>query len=411
MQAFAVTNRYLKTRAAQDSVDALATLAAGVLPVSLGRAEVGFAQTAWAYFHHFADPKTGLCPATDQTDIVSPWEIGSTLIGILCADRLDLITTRQARDRLSLCLQSVASLKTSKTAVPGLGYCNRTLRPVDFSGNPTNHVTGWSARQIMRLVGGFIAIAHHYPDLAPEVSMTLNRWQLGHLLNAGHFRPSEPARGDAQVTPTPEHLGYEQYAARIACLVGLPVQAAMDLRPILCGHRHGDLLLPADKRRGGRAPPIITSDPFHLDAMEFGWRPDMLDVAASLFLAQKGRFEQTGVLTALTEDATDQPPGFAIGGLLARDLPFACISPSGGDLAHLRSVSTKAAFGWWSLLPTPYSQKLLDAVSDLQTPTGWQTGFYEASGAINSALSLNTNAVILEALHYRAFGPLFRAAQ
>ncbi len=133
----------------------------------------------------------------------------------------------------------------------------------------------------------------------------------------------------------------------------------------------------------------------------------MLEIAVSLFLAQKTRFKQTGTLTCLSEDALDTAPGFAFHGILAGQTPFASRSRNGADISHLRCLSTKAAFAWWALLPTPYSQKLLDAVSELGTPTGWQTGIYEASGRPNRALSLNTNAAVLEALHYKAYGPLF----
>ena len=64
-------------------------------------------------------------------------------------------------------------------------------------------------------------------------------------------------------------------------------------------------------------------------------------------------------------------------------------------------------FGWHVIIPTPYGQKLLDGVSDLATECEWQIGVYETGKAINSAIDLNTNAAVLQALHYKANEPLF----
>jgi hypothetical protein len=41
---------------------------------------------------------------------------------------------------------------------------------------------------------------------------------------------------------------------------------------------------------------------------------------------------------------------------------------------------------------------------------GFWAGIYEVDGAANAVLSLNTNAVVLEALAYQTAGPLWQAA-
>ncbi|NOX38991.1 MAG: DUF3131 domain-containing protein [Alphaproteobacteria bacterium] len=418
MQAFAVTKRYLSTRAAPSSAEAVAANMRSTTPTRLSPVDKKHARTAWAYFDRFTDPGRGFCPATRPVDArpsasstkgsLGAWEMGATLQAILSAGRLDLISWDDMRARIGVCLHSLASLRLSAQHLPGLSYCNATLRPLDqTAANPTS---GCSARQIMRLVAGFITVAHHCPDLAPEISLILNGWDLDRLLNRGSFLPARPSQNTAAPAPPDEYLGYEQYAAKVACLVGLAAEPALNLDPILGWSSDTTAQnLPHDRRQNRRTQPIITSDPFHLEAMEFGWRHDMLDVAASLFLAQKARFETTGQLTALTEDALDQPPGFAVQGLLAPRSPYVSRAQNGTDLSQLKCLSTKAAFGWWALAPSPYGQKLLDAVGDLQTRNGWQAGIYERSGQPNSVLSLNTNAVVLEALHYKSNGPLFAA--
>lgn len=54
------------------------------------------------------------------------------------------------------------------------------------------------------------------------------------------------------------------------------------------------------------------------------------------------------------------------------------------------------------------AKKLLAAIRHLQSERGWYAGLFEADGSANEILTMNTNAVVLEALHYKAFGPLYR---
>jgi hypothetical protein len=422
MQAFAVTKRYLSTRAAPASSSAVAATMRNVTPSRLSPEDNKHARIAWAYFDRFTDPGRGFCAATHPsnidlsntppthrpvTGVLSAWEMGATFQAILSAGRLKVISTNEMRARLEVCLHELATLPLNAQNLPGLSYSSTTLKATDRTGaaQPA-HANGCSPRQIMRLVAGFITVAHHCPDFAPEISLILNAWDLDRLLDRGSFQPPQPAQNAAQPPPG-EYLGYAQYAAKVACLVGLAAEPSLDPKPILSWRTYRAQALPNDQRQNPQAPHIITSDPFHLEALEFGWRHDMLDIAASLFLAQKSRFEQTGQLTALTEDALDQPPGFAIQGLLGARAPYASRGENGADLGRFRCLSTKAAFGWWALTPSPYAQKLLDGVSELQTRNGWQAGIFEASGRPNTILSLNTNATILEALHYKSLGPLF----
>ncbi len=420
MQAFAVTKRYLSSRAAPSSTEAVATKMRSIIPTRLTPAQKKHARIAWAYFDRFTDPGRGFCPATRPPNThaahlptkgaLGPWEMGATLQAILCAGLLKIIPPPDMRARIEVCLHALADLPLNALTLPAVSYCNATLAPLDGHGTKVPlPVTGYSPRQIMRLVVGFITVAHHCPDLAPEISLILNRWRLDRLLNQGSFVPPQATQNTAH-PPADTYLGYEQYAARVACLVGLNARPALELKPVLGWHTYRAQALPCDRRQSARTPHVITSDPFHLEAMEFGWRQPMAEIAASLLLAQKSRFEQTGHLTALTEEVLDRPPGIAIQGLLARASPYVSLDQNGANLDQFRCLSTKAAFGWWALIPSPYAQKLLDAVSDLQTRNGWLAGLYEATGRPNAVLSLNTNATILEALHYRAHGPLFAAS-
>jgi len=409
MQAFAVSQRYLQTRSALDSVESLAACALARHRAPLDDTDHKAGRTAWTYFNRFSHTDSGFAPATSQGRSLGPWEMGATLLAIVSAGRLGLLSARVVEDRLGRCLASLARLSLGPHRLPALRYEGASLRMLDSKGRPSHAASGWSARAVMRLVAGFIVTAHHFPAFAPEISLILNRWDLTSLLSRGQFRSAVYRTGAPPEYVQDLFLGYEQYAARTACLINLPAEPSLDPRRHLSAHKHGAILLPGDRRLQRFPTAAITMEPFFLEALEFGWRDDMLDIASSCFLAQKARFEQTGHLTALTEDCLDQAPGFAFHTMLAGDRPFASVSRAGRDLSHLRCLSTKAAHCWSVLMPTPYSQKLLDAVDETDSPDGWQAGLYERGGRPNTALSLNTNAVILEALHYKAFGPLFPA--
>jgi len=61
------------------------------------------------------------------------------------------------------------------------------------------------------------------------------------------------------------------------------------------------------------------------------------------------------------------------------------------------------------LYRTSYTEKLMHAVEKLHDPKkGWYSGLYEQTGKPNTAITANTNGIILESLCYRKFGPMVR---
>ena len=93
--------------------------------------------------------------------------------------------------------------------------------------------------------------------------------------------------------------------------------------------------------------------------------------------------------------------------VIGNGVPWTMLSPNGERFDRLRFLDTKSVFGWQALFPTPYTTGLLEQVFPLNNAKrGWFAGRFEADGATNGTLTANTNAVLLESLHYRAFGPM-----
>lgn len=336
MQAFALSERYLQSRAASNDPASLVHLVLTrprTLPTHQDQQD---GKIAWAYIRNFADRNTGLAPTLPTLNVANLWDIGGTFLSIIAAHRLGHITQTDAVDRLIICLETVGRLPLRKDGLPAGCYCIKTLRATETAKQSMNtYIT-----HIMRLVAGFIVTAHHYPSLAPEISIILNRWNLDLL--AGHQSLSTLSQSQ------------QNYATRTAALINLPVKPN---RPTI-GHAH--------------APRHALA----YEAMEFGWRPEAAKRGCALYLMQKSRFEATGILSSNAHKPE-------------------------------HNLSTKWAFFWPAVLPTPYSQKHRDAVDDLATPYGWQDGMDLHNGQRDKTLSLNTNAAVLEALHMKALGPLF----
>jgi hypothetical protein len=88
---------------------------------------------------------------------------------------------------------------------------------------------------------------------------------------------------------------------------------------------------------------------------------------------------------------------------------WSAFAPDGTAAPGALTFSAKAAVGWAALFEGRYPDRLLAAAAELVEPgAGVYAGRYDATGEVNRVLSLNTNAVVLEALAYRLHGPFAR---
>jgi hypothetical protein len=127
----------------------------------------------------------------------------------------------------------------------------------------------------------------------------------------------------------------------------------------------------------------------------------------NLLKVQQQRFERTQILTAVNENSLDRPPYFLYYSVYANGQPWSAINPRGKAYPQLRFLSTKAAFAWEALMPNEsYATTLREAVQNLADQNrGYLSGRYENSRlGVNAAIDVNTNAVILESLLYKARG-------
>ncbi|MGL4891881.1 MAG: DUF3131 domain-containing protein, partial [Aeromonas veronii] len=171
--------------------------------------------------------------------------------------------------------------------------------------------------------------------------------------------------------------------------------------------------IPVDDRlHRNVTPAFVVSEPYVFDGLEFGFDARSHRFATAIYLAQEARFQETGLLTAVSESHLNEAPYFAYASVWGGGEPWAVMSFKGDRLDSKRTLTTKTAFAWYALFGTDYTTKLLAAVAPLGDPErGWPEGIYEIDGSTNTSVTTNTNAVILAALAFRAHGPLINAGR
>ena len=378
-------------------------------PTPLTPREMEFARTAWAYFEQNTHPNTGLVPSVRKFKSMTLWDEGGYVLALVSAHKLGIISRGEAVNRLTKAIGSLAALPLYKGVMPNKAYNIEKLIMTDYANKPKPQGIGYSALDIMRLMSGLLVATQEFPELFPLIQLIVQRWDLNALAMNDRFAGVALLHKKYAKKVQEGRIGYEQYAGVTGTILGLPVSQAYYYTSILRWQQYYNIRLPADNRTAKThgVSAVTTSEPFLLEALEYGWRNESYQVAAAVFAAQLFRYNQTGQLTALSEDHIKGPPYFAYNGILVDHEPFKSVTASRKDVSNKRGISAKAAFGWWAVTRHPYTEKLLAEIVQLQTPEGWMAGLFEHDMSKNEILTLNTNAMILEALHYKAFGPLY----
>jgi hypothetical protein len=371
------------------------------------------ARAAWSYFERNTDERSGLAQSVRGYPSTTMWEAGSQLLAILAAEDLRVVSREEARRRLERALAALEALPLCE-GLPNKAYDTRTLEMVRYDNAPAPGGIGWSALDVGRVLAALTLVARRVPELAPAVGRVVARWDLDALVDGAALRGATRRADGVLETYQEGRLGYEQYAAKALLGWGVPAAAALDYRTHTAFRDVSGRAVPHDDRRPrdhGGTHNAVLSEPWVLDGLEFGLDAVTAALARAVLAAQERRFAATGRLTAVSEDALDRPPGFAYSAVLNGPDAWTAFSPDGTPAPQDLTFSAKAAIGWAALFGGSYPDRLLEAAAALRAPEGGlYAGRYDATGEVNRALSLNTNAVVLEALAYRVHGPSFRPA-
>jgi hypothetical protein len=365
-------------------------------------------RTAWAFVNRNYQPSTGLARAHDTYQYVTLWDVASALAATYCAHELGLVTDAVYTQRVQRALATISTMDLFDGAAFNKSYDSKTGKMIDRSQRISSRGYGWSVTDIGRLLIWLRIIAINQPQFATQANAIVKRLTISRLMNNGYLQGTDidPQTGQLRVYPE-GRMGYEQYAAAGLAVWGFRADKALDARLNALPVQVLGVTIVADKRGDER----ITSEPYIMMGMETGWySPELREQAWRVLAAQEARYKATGTLTMASEDALPDPPYyFYYYNIYRQGHAFAVDAPAGqGFVEGPRWLSSKAAFAWHALLPSPYTLAALQAVQGASiSGRGWGAGVYEGSLRPTGDASLNTAALVLEAALYQLRGHPF----
>ena len=376
--------------------------------ISLSPEEQKYAQVAWQYFANNRQSNTGLVNAADSYPSGTLWDQGNYLAALNAALWLDLIDQKEFDRQLAGFLTGLGDLPLFEKTLPHKVYNSATGEAVDYENKPTTRGLGWSALDIGRLLAALHITRTCHPQYAEHIEQAIAHWDLASSVENGQLFGATVLPNGKTLRVQEGRLGYEEYAAKGYELWGYSLPEALKLEPMKTIELEG-IEIPADSRDYAttNANNYVVSESYILEGIEFGLDSALAATAEQLLEAQEQRFNRTGELTAVSEDNIDRPPHFLYNTAYANGEDWAVITDKNKAYPELRTLSTKAAFGWHYLFPEDdYAQKVFATAKTLQDPAGrgFYAGEYEISDRPNKVLTGNTNGLILEILYYKARG-------
>jgi len=376
---------------------------------TLSADELQWGKIAWRYFENNYVPETGLVNSADKYPAATMWDTSSYLLGLIAARRLEIVDDAEFNNRVSTLLRTLASMPLFDEQLPNKSYNTHNVAMVTYNNEETQRGIGWSAIDVGRIMVPFNVLVWQYPEHTSDVGKVLQHWNIdAMIINAEMFGTDVNEAGETLVLQE-GRLGYEEYAAKSLTLISRDVGGAMDYEANTELIDIYGVQVAADVRAPSEfgALNYVVSEPYVLDGIEYGWDRYSKELSKRVFDVQRARYEKTGILTAVSEDNIDQAPHFVYNTVFADGKPWNAITESGEDASEFRSVSTKAVIGFHALYEDEYTDKLVKHIAhNYDEERGWYSGVYESNGKPNTAVTANTNGIILEALHYIQFGPM-----
>ncbi len=376
----------------------------------LCHADLEVAKTAWKYFENNYNPETGLVNAVDNYHSTTMWDTGSALAATITAYNLGLIDSRDFDERMMAMFKTLSTMQLFNDEAPNKVYNTKTVEMVDYGNQATDQGIGVSILDLARLISWLNTLNCMHPQYHSAINATLSRWDYSRLIKDGSMY-GMALEGDTIEVLQEGRLGYEQYAGKILEHVGFDLSVASDYENEF--RSNTDILGVAiahdtrDPRQLGANNYVVTES-YAMDAMELGLDEKNTQLLRNIFDVQKKRWQQTGIVTAISEDNIDQEPWFLYNSIFNSGLAWQTTNSSNTSYDNLKTVSVKAALSMAMLYPEDeYSQVLTNAVAHAYDPEkGWYSGIYENGGGYNKAFTANTNGVILEGLLHKKYGAL-----
>ena len=365
------------------------------------------ARAAWTYVENNTNASTGLAGATETFKYATAWDIASQIGATYSAHALGIIDDANYDGRIKKILATLTTMPLFEGAAFNRFYDIAGAKMVRRDFTPSTSGFGWSTTDIGRLLIWLRVLSVNQPQYSAQATAIVNRLNYSKLISGGTLQGVDVNASGQRIQYAETGLGYEQYAAGGFALWGK--RAANSLNPTANARTTTVLGVTVWVDASGNAR--LLSEPYIMMGLETGfWASALRDQASAVLKAQKARYDQTGVITIVTEDAMPEKPyQFYYYSVYHSGKTFVVEGPPYGSVvSDPRWVSSKATFAWHVLFPSDYTQKAFDAVQGAVMPGhGWGAGVYEGSLKPTGHASLNTAGIILEAVAYRKLGKSF----
>ena len=102
----------------------------------LSEEEFEWANVAWQYFENNYQENTGLVNSVDGYPSTTMWDTASYLMGLISAEKINIISTEEFELRMEKALTTLARLPLVDGLLPNKAYNTQTLEMVDYANNP-----------------------------------------------------------------------------------------------------------------------------------------------------------------------------------------------------------------------------------------------------------------------------------
>jgi Protein of unknown function (DUF3131) len=357
------------------------------------------ASKAWRYVQVNRNTSTGLVNGKDSYPVASVADFANVLTAYVAALSLQLVDKETFDADMRKMLATLRELPFYSQELFNREYDTRSGRMLDLSAKVSNVGGGWSAGDIGRLLIWLRIISNVSPDLNDAASGVVARLKLGRMVSGDSLSSAYSYANGEQLTQD-LRLGEEQYAAAGLAMWGIVIPGSLDYknaRMVLSGK----MRIPTD----ARSDAYISPDIFAKGVIELGGLDGCFERAAKDVLdtqLEKGR--ELGRPLMIADENLDQAPWFVYGTLWMKDQFRFVGSYDQLVRADLNNFSLRAAYLWAAASPGATTKVVKDFADQIDgAERGMFAGRYE-SGALNLALTLETNAAVLESLAYLSRG-------
>jgi len=357
---------------------------------------------AWKYFKENTESSTGLVYPNVLTNgdytykypQAAIWDIASSLLGIVSAEKLGIISFKEGIYRITRILNFLEKCELYQGQYPNFSYHVTTTQI-------TKEGSGIAWDDLARMLVTLKIIKTHYPSLKNVCNSVIERWNLTPIQFL--YQPDKDEEILKEVKTSP-YWNYIDASSRLWEDKDEPVSLWTYLK-----EKMDSLFFQTQPDYYDK---ILIPESYILQAIEMGQTEKSKEILDLIYNTQEERYKNEGIITCPSEGELDRDPWFVYCGLVVSEEGstvwpvIKSIWKDSKDYPGYRFISSRAVIAWQVLKENDYTRLCYDLINKkaLNYHYGFYTGIYEKNHQLNSSFSVNTNGIILESLWFKKRG-------